>query len=94
VKPSVRATRLSENTYLLRYPHPESLRRTFLYASFLGISNGLHLIIFTNLEIACYCDRQVAVIRKSASVKGRDIAWVTGTGNHSMLPNAGFRVKS
>jgi hypothetical protein len=29
--------RLSENAHLLRYPHPSSLRRTSLYASFLGI---------------------------------------------------------
>jgi hypothetical protein len=30
----------------LRYPHPSSLRRTSLYASFLGISEALHLDIF------------------------------------------------
>jgi hypothetical protein len=30
--------RLSENAHLLRYPHPSSLQRTFMYASFLGIS--------------------------------------------------------
>ena len=29
--------RLSENAHLLRYPHPSSLRRTPMYASFLGI---------------------------------------------------------
>ena len=38
--------RLSENVHLLRYPHPSSLRRTSLYASFLGISEALHLDIF------------------------------------------------
>ena len=51
--------RLSENAHLpfgrltvlsrvegLRYPHPSSLRRTFLYASFLGISEALQLDIF------------------------------------------------
>ncbi len=38
--------RLSENAHLLRYPHPLSLRRTSLYASFLGISEALHLGIF------------------------------------------------
>ena len=30
----------------LRYPHPLSLRRTSLYASFLGISEALHLDTF------------------------------------------------
>jgi hypothetical protein len=30
----------------LRYPHPSSLRRTCLYASFLGISEALQLDIF------------------------------------------------
>jgi hypothetical protein len=30
----------------LRYPHPSSLQRTFMYASFLGISAALHLDIF------------------------------------------------
>ncbi len=39
-------TRLSENAHLLRYPHPSSLRRTPMYASFLGISEALHLDIF------------------------------------------------
>jgi hypothetical protein len=51
--------RLSENAHLpfdklmalskaegLRYPHPSSLRRTSMYASFLGISEALHLDIF------------------------------------------------
>jgi hypothetical protein len=38
--------RLSENAHLLRYPHPSSLRRTSLYASFLGISEALHMDIF------------------------------------------------
>ncbi len=50
---------LSENAHLpfdklmalskvegLRYPHPSSLRRTSMYASFLGISEALHLDIF------------------------------------------------
>jgi hypothetical protein len=31
--------KLSENTHLLRYPYPSSLRRTSMYASFLGISS-------------------------------------------------------
>jgi hypothetical protein len=30
----------------LRYPHPSSLRRTTMYASFLGISKVLYLDIF------------------------------------------------
>jgi hypothetical protein len=30
----------------LRYPHPSSLRRPSLYASFLGISEALHMDIF------------------------------------------------
>ena len=38
--------RLSQNANLLRYPHPSSLRRTSKYASFLGISEALHLDIF------------------------------------------------
>jgi hypothetical protein len=35
-----------ENAHLLRYPHPSSLRRTSLYASFLGISEVLHMDVF------------------------------------------------
>jgi PAS domain S-box-containing protein len=35
-----------KNAHLLRYPHPSSLRRTFMYASFLGISEALHMDIF------------------------------------------------
>ena len=38
--------RLSENAHLLRYAHPSSLRRTPMYASFLGISQALYLGIF------------------------------------------------
>ncbi len=51
--------RLSENAHLpfgrltalskvegLRYPDPSSLRRTSMYASFLGISEALHMDIF------------------------------------------------
>jgi len=38
--------RLTENVHLLRYSHPSSLRRTSPYASFLWISNALHLNIF------------------------------------------------
>jgi|GEM_PF-102773 len=32
-----------KNAHLLRFAHPSSLRRTGLYASFLGISQALHL---------------------------------------------------
>jgi hypothetical protein len=38
--------RLLENAHLLRYPYPSSLWRTSVYASFLGISEALHLDIF------------------------------------------------
>jgi hypothetical protein len=51
--------RLTENAHLpfdklmalskvegLRYPRPSSLRRTSLYASYLGISEALHMDIF------------------------------------------------
>jgi len=38
--------RLSENAYLLRYPHPSSLRRTSMHASFLKISEALQPDIF------------------------------------------------
>ncbi len=42
----VQLRRLSKNIHLLRYPHPSSLRRTSMYASFLGISEALHLDVF------------------------------------------------
>jgi hypothetical protein len=35
-----------KNAHLLRFAHPSSLRRTDMYASFLGISQALHLGIF------------------------------------------------
>jgi len=35
-----------ENTHLLRYPHPSSLRRTSMYASLLGVSGALYLNVF------------------------------------------------
>ncbi len=35
-----------ENAHLLRYPRPSSLRHTPMYASFLGISEALHMDIF------------------------------------------------
>jgi hypothetical protein len=48
--------RLSENAHLLRYPHPSSLRRTFMYASFLGISEALHMDIFHQPLRICFFD--------------------------------------
>jgi hypothetical protein len=38
-----------KNAHLRRFPHPSSLRRTSLYASFLGISGALHLDVFDQL---------------------------------------------
>ena len=38
--------RLSQNAHLLRYPHPSSLQRISIYASFLGISEALQLDLF------------------------------------------------
>jgi hypothetical protein len=35
-----------KNAHLLRYAHSASLRRTFTYASLLGISGALHLDVF------------------------------------------------
>jgi len=37
---------LLKNIHLLRYALPSSLRRTGMYASFLGISRALHLAVF------------------------------------------------
>jgi hypothetical protein len=48
--------RLSENIHLPRYPHPASLRRTSMYASFLGISEALHLDIFHQPHGECLFD--------------------------------------
>ena len=61
--------RLSENAHLpfdrltalskiegLRYPHPPSLRRTPMYASFLGISEALHLDIYHQLLTTRFFD--------------------------------------
>ena len=35
-----------KNAHLRRYPHLSSLRRTIKYASFLKISDALHLDVF------------------------------------------------
>jgi hypothetical protein len=43
-------SRLLKNAYLLRFPHPSSLRRTLKYASFLRISGAWHLGIFERLR--------------------------------------------
>jgi hypothetical protein len=42
--------RLLENTHLLRFPRPSSLRRTAEYASLLRTSGALHLGIFEQPE--------------------------------------------
>ncbi len=63
--------RLSENAHLPRYPHPSSLRRTSVYASFLGISEALHLGIFhqplrshffDSLDVICYSLNDIRVL--------------------------------
>ncbi len=43
----------------LRYPHPSSLRRTSMHASFLGISEALHLDIFHQPLRSRFCDSLV-----------------------------------
>jgi hypothetical protein len=43
----------------LRYPYPSSLRRTSMYASFLGISEALHLDIFHQLLRSRFFDSLV-----------------------------------
>jgi hypothetical protein len=50
------SNRLLENAHLLRYPHPSSLRRTSMYASFLGISEALHLDVFNSLLTKCFSE--------------------------------------
>jgi hypothetical protein len=70
--------RLSENAHLpfgrltvlsevegLRYPHPSSLRRTSVYASFLGISEALHPDIFHQPIRSRFFD---CLIRKRTSI--------------------------
>jgi len=44
------SNRLLKNGHLRRFPHPSPLRRTAMYASFLGISGALHLTIFEEPE--------------------------------------------
>ena len=39
-----------------RYPHPSSLRRTSMYASFLGISEASHLEIFRQPQRSRFLD--------------------------------------
>jgi len=44
-----------KNAHLLRFAHPSSLRRTCLYASFLGISHALHLGMLSQpVNIGCF----------------------------------------
>ena len=59
--------RLTENAHLLRYPHPSSLRRTSRYASFLGISEALHLDIFPQPLKIRFFDSSAIPSRGSAS---------------------------
>jgi hypothetical protein len=54
--------RLSENAHLLRYPHPSSVRRTSMYASFLGISEALHLDIFHQPQVSRFFESFVEVL--------------------------------
>ncbi len=69
VDPEILLVRLSENAHLpfdrltalskaegLRYPHPLSLRRTLMYASFRGISEALHLDIFHQPQRSWFFD--------------------------------------
>ena len=71
--------RLSENAHLpfdklmalsqvegLRYPHPSSLRRTYMYASFLGISEALHLDIFHQPLRSQFFDILLSVLKHQA----------------------------
>jgi hypothetical protein len=62
--------RLSENAHLLRYPHPSSLRRTSMYASFLGISEALHLDIFHQPLISRFLDSLDWALLACASASG------------------------
>jgi hypothetical protein len=48
--------RLSENAHLPRYPRPSTLRRTSMYASFLGISEALQLDILHQPLRSCFFD--------------------------------------
>ncbi len=74
--------RLSENTHLpfgrltalskvegLRYPHPSSLRHTSMYASFLGISEALHLDVFHQPLRSRFSD---SLVLQAVSRKPRD----------------------
>ena len=70
--------RLSENAHLPRYPHPSSLQRTSMYASFLGISEALQLDIFhqplrrrffESLNADNQCSRRDHVLQKCQRVE-------------------------
>ncbi len=94
------SNRLPENAHLpfdmltalskaegLRYPHPSSLRRTFRYDSFLGISEALHLGIFMqSLEIglldSLVSDFSLKFVRK--------IWWEHGKGSFRDSPLRGI----
>ncbi len=59
--------RLSENVHLRRYPHSSSLRRTEKHASFLRISDALHLNIFRQPPKIEFSDRLLGGCRKTSS---------------------------
>jgi hypothetical protein len=58
---------LMKSPYLLRCPHPESLRRTCMYASFLGISGALYLWAFD--QPACIRPLEPSQLRNQTGVK-------------------------
>jgi hypothetical protein len=51
-----------ENARLRRYPHPSSLQRTRLYASFLRISDALHLCVFHQPPTMGFSDRLLSLV--------------------------------
>jgi len=64
--------RLSENAHLLRYPHPSSLRRTSMYASFLGILEALQLDIFHQPLRCWFLDTLYSYLAMGVSFQGRN----------------------
>jgi hypothetical protein len=60
--------RLMENAHLRRYPHPSSLRRTTLYASFLGISEALHLDIFHQPQRRLFFDSLLVLLGSAEDI--------------------------
>jgi hypothetical protein len=58
-----------ENAHLLRYPHPSSLQCMSMYASFLGISEALHLDIFHQPLKSRFFDSLVCLLITGAALK-------------------------